>query len=200
MVYLRAEVAQIDAWEKLGNKGWNWESLLPYYEKSEGLQPPTAAQIESGASFDPQYHGLEGPLPVGWPTSITSGKVVDELNTTYQALGLPWNADPNNGDMRGFSVYPKTINQGLNVRADAARAYYYPIANRTNLHVYLHSVAQRITWDEKKNSTKPVANGVEYITATGEKKTIKAKKEVILSAGSLRSPLLLEHSGVGNPA
>ena len=192
-------MAQIDAWEKLGNTGWNWESLLPYYKKSEGLQIPTAAQVEAGADYNPSYHGLDGPLPVGWLTASQTGDVVADVNSTYQSLGLPWNADPNTGAMRGFSVYPKTIDRALNVRADAARAYYYPIANRTNLHVYLNSTVQRLVWDESSKSAKPVASGVEYITASGEKATINANKEVILSAGSLRSPLLLELSGVGNP-
>lgn len=137
---------------------------------------------------------------MGWPTALFSGEGIEAVNTTYQSLGLPWNADPNTGDMRGFAVYPRTVNQSANIRADAARAYYYPIANRTNLHVYLNSVAERICWDESSNSADPTANGVVYTTASGQRQTLTAKKEVILSAGSLRSPLLLEHSGVGNPA
>lgn len=130
---------------------------------------------------------------------MMAGATVDAVNSTYQSLGLNWNADPNTGNMRGFSTYPRTIDRALNIRADAARAYYYPIANRTNLHVYLNANAERLTWDEDKNGAKPFANGVEYTDSTGAKKTLRVNKEVILSAGSLRSPLLLEHSGIGNP-
>ena len=200
MVYLRAEVAQIDAWEKLGNTGWNWASLLPYYKKSEGLQAPTTAQISAGASYDPEYHSLDGPLPVGWPTSVMSGKIVDNINSTYGSLGIPWNADPNTGSMRGFSVYSKTVDRDLNVRADAARAYYYPYANRTNLHLYKNAFAERMIWDDGANCSKPFASGIVYTTSSGTQKMLKARREVILSAGSLRSPLILEHSGIGHPA
>ena len=101
--------------------------------------------------------------------------------------------------MRGFTRYPTTVDRELNVREDAGRAYYLPYENRTNLHLFTNSFAQRVTWDESSNGTEPRANGVVYTDASGKQQTIAATKEVILSAGSLRSPLLLELSGVGNP-
>lgn len=199
MVYMRAETAQIDAWERLGNTGWNWESLLPYYKKSEHMQTPTAEQVEAGAEINPENHGFTGPLKVGWPYSIMNDSIVSTMNSTYQALGLPWNADPNGGDMRGFNIYPKTLDREANVREDAARAYYYPNANRSNLDVYTNSFAERMVWDSSSNTSLPFASGVVFRDASGNTKTIKANKEIILSAGSLRSPLILEHSGIGNP-
>lgn len=101
--------------------------------------------------------------------------------------------------MRGFTRYPTTVDAKLNVREDAGRAYYLPFENRTNLDLYTNSFVQRLTWDESSNSSNPRVNGVVYTDASGKQQTISATKEVILSAGSLRSPLLLELSGIGNP-
>lgn len=199
MAYLRAETAQIDAWESLGNKGWNWKSLLPYYKKSEYMQTPTEEQVEAGAVIDPSSHGYNGPLAVGWSNAIMNGSIVGDLNTTYQALGLPYNADANNGSMRGFTIYPKTLDRAQNVREDAARAYYWTVAKRPNLDIYLNAFAERMTWESKSHTEKPFATGVTFTNSTGGQNTILATKEIILSAGSLRSPLILEQSGIGNP-
>lgn len=199
MAYLRAETAQIDAWEQLGNKGWNWDSLMPYFKKSEYLETPTAEQVAAGAVVDAQYHGHDGPLAVGWPNSIMNGSIVSDINNTFQSLGLPYNADANGGKMRGFTIYPKTLDREQNVREDAASAYYWPVAKRPNLDIYLNAFVERMIWESASHTDKPFASGVIFSTASGEKKTILANKEIILSAGSLRSPLILEQSGVGNP-
>jgi choline dehydrogenase-like flavoprotein len=68
MTYIRAQKAQIDAWEALGNPGWNWDALLPYYKKAEGFILPTSAQADDGASFDPTQHGDAGLVSVGFPS------------------------------------------------------------------------------------------------------------------------------------
>lgn len=201
MVYLRAQDAQIDAWEKLGNRGWNWKNLFPYYRKGEGFQVPSeyAWLNGTGVSYDPESHGYKGPLKVGWaPNQINDG-LAQKLNTTYQNMDppVPWNEDPNSGDMVGYSVYPRTVDSDLNVREDAARAYYYPYQSRRNLHVWLHTTANKITW---KEGTQATAEGVQVMFANGTTTVVKASREVILAAGALKSPVLLELSGIGNPA
>lgn len=101
--------------------------------------------------------------------------------------------------MVGYSRYPATYDRTLNIRHDAGRAYYYPIANRTNLHLYPNTMAQRLTW--RSNTDTPTANGVEVLPNNSSiPYTIRANSEVILSAGALASPLLLELSGIGNPS
>ncbi|KAI4721652.1 FAD/NAD(P)-binding domain-containing protein [Aureobasidium sp. EXF-10727] len=200
MAYLRAQAAQIDAWEHLGNDGWNWESLLPYYKQSEHFQIPTEEQCAAGAAYDIAVHGTTGPLKTGWNNGLLDGNVTSLINATYTSLGLPYMEEVNGGNMRGFTRYPATVDRELNIREDAARAYYLPIQNRTNLDLYTNSVVQRMTWDKDSSDSKPRANGVEFTDASGNKKTISAKKEVILSAGALRSPLILELSGIGNSA
>jgi len=201
MVYARAQDAQIDAWEAIGNKGWNWETLFPYFKKSEGFQVPSDYSFlqGSGVTYDSAAHGYEGPLKVGWPPAEENDGLAQTLNKTYQSLDVPvpYNQDLNGGDMVGFSLYPMTVDSKLNIREDAARAYYYPYQSRKNLHVLLHAHANKLTW---KNNEDVTADGVEVILANGTTTVIRANREVILSAGSLKSPVLLELSGIGNKA
>lgn len=197
MSYTRAEDVQIDNWELVGNKGWNWKSLFPYYKKSEGFQVPTADQIAHGASYDANYHGTKGPLKVGWPTGMTNSSVFPVLNKTFEKLGVHYNRDSEGGQMVGFTVHPDTVDRENNVREDAARAYYWPYKARSNLKVISNTTANKIIWADTDNGD-AVAIGVEATGAHGVQK-IYASKEVVLSAGALRSPALLELSGVGNP-
>ncbi|ESZ90608.1 glucose oxidase [Sclerotinia borealis F-4128] len=196
--YTRAEDIQIDAWEALGNEGWNWATLFPYYKKSQSLEIPTTAQADAGASYEPSANGFDGPLKTGWLNSMSTGNFHTTLNDTYAALNVSWNQDVNNGRMVGYNIYPSTYDKVLNVRHDAGRAYYYPIANRTNLHLYPNTMAQRLTW--KSGADTPTASGVEVLAINSSTPyTISANSEVILSAGALASPLILELSGIGNP-
>ncbi|KAL4806765.1 alcohol oxidase [Aspergillus unguis] len=197
MSYTRAEDVQIDNWEVVGNKGWNWESLMPYYKKSEGFQVPTQDQEDHGASYNASYHGMHGPLKVGWPTSMTNSSVFPVLEETFEKLGLPYNSDSEGGKMVGFTVHPDTVDRENNVREDAARAYYWPYASRSNLDVIFNTRANKLLWSDSSQD-EAVAIGVE-VTGPKGSETIYADKEVILSAGSLRSPAILELSGVGNP-
>jgi choline dehydrogenase-like flavoprotein len=200
MTYLRAEKSQIDAWQKLGNEGWDWEGLWPYYLKSETFTPPNATQAAHGATYEADAHGFQGPLAVGWSQYLTGQTLSQILNATAQELGHPFNAEPNKGSLRGYSTWPLTLNATAEIRADAARSYYYPIAGqRPNLKVYLRTTATRIVWDEKKKHGKVAARGVEVLNAANSTDFICAAREIIVSAGSIRSPALLEHSGVGNP-
>ena len=100
--------------------------------------------------------------------------------------------------MRGYNIYPRTIDTIANVREDAARAYYWPFTSRTNLQLMVNTVATKIVW-AASNGSNATVSGVQVTKADGTTQTINARKEVIISAGSLRSPQLLELSGVGNP-
>ncbi|KAL2826935.1 choline dehydrogenase [Aspergillus pseudoustus] len=199
MSYTRAENVQIDNWGLIGNKGWSWKDLLPYYKKSEGFDAPTQAQTADGANYDAEYHGENGPLKVGWPTAMTNESVFSVLNQTMEQLGIHYNRDANGGKMVGFTVHPDTLDRERNVREDAARAYYWPYEARPNLKVVSNTQASRIIWSNATHahSDKAVAIGVE-VTGPYGTEIIYASREVILSAGALRSPALLELSGVGN--
>lgn len=199
MTYIRAEDAQLDLWEKVGNTGWNWASLFPYYRYSEHFDPPNPKQVADGAAYIPAYHGFAGHVDVGWTSVLMAGGAAAVLNATWQKLGLPYNRDANGGKLRGFTVWPFTAKD--DVRADSARAYYWPVAaQRKNLHVMLNTTATRLIWAEGGNETALTAKSVEVTDASGKIWTVSASREIILSAGAFRSPLLLENSGVGNPA
>ncbi|OJJ46986.1 hypothetical protein ASPZODRAFT_141756 [Penicilliopsis zonata CBS 506.65] len=198
MAYVRAQDVQVDAWEAIGNDGWTWETLFPYYLKSENFTIPAQTQVDAGATFESAEHGFQGPLRTAFPPMNATGELTPLINETLHALGIPWNRDINGGRMRGFSIYPWTLDG--EIRHDAARAYYWPFANRANLHVLLDTRVNRILWAQPSNTTTDelTASGVE-ISLANTTSHIVAKKEVILSAGVLRSPALLELSGVGNP-
>ncbi|KAL4909667.1 hypothetical protein BDW74DRAFT_186185 [Aspergillus multicolor] len=205
MTYIRATEAQLNAWETAGNENWTWTSLWPYHLKSETFSPPTSAQSAAGASFIDSYHGDSGPVHVSYQYGLQNGSFASLVNQTWQNLDVPFNPDVNGGDLRGFFIWPQTLDREENVRCDAARAYYYPVRERRNL-VLLQGEVRRILWAEDdtdtiedENASLARAEGVEYTTPTGEIATLYAKREVILSAGSIRSPAILELSGVGNP-
>lgn len=201
MAYTRAQDVQIDAWNNMGNSGWTWKNLLPYYLKSESFQVPTPAQYDAGANYVASYNGKSGPLLVGWTYDMQNSSIHTSLNETYERLGINYLPDVNGGKMHGYSMFPRTVNRAEHLREDAARAYYYPFTSRPNLSVMLNTAGNRIVWDATVSSGSPaVATGIEVTHSDGTTETVTANKEVILSAGSLISPAILERSGVGNPA
>lgn len=201
MTYLRAEKEQIDQWESFGNPGWNWDSMFEYYRSQEHFQPPSEENAENGATFEEDFHGFDAELAVGWNKIFVKQGIFDILKTTTENIGVKWNQDANGGRMGGFSTWPFTQNSTTNTREDAANAFYYPVAEqRTNLKVFLNTTATRIVWAEDSGYGDPVAEAVEILTSSNATSSIHAAEEVILSAGALRSPALLESSGVGNPS
>jgi choline dehydrogenase len=193
MTYIRAQKAQIDAWERLGNTGWNWDSMFPYYKKVERYDPPTSAQVAAGASYEPQYHGTTGPVHVGYPFSLWNGSFEKTIQKSWQALNQSFNRDVNSGDVSGFDVWPRTCVRDRNLRADAAESYYWPVANRANLKLFRGTVTKVVMALGGK------ATGVEYRAANGTTLLLGDNMEVILSAGSLRTRSFLVLSGIGNP-
>ncbi|KAK7755135.1 hypothetical protein SLS62_002950 [Diatrype stigma] len=164
---------------------------------SSGRNP---AQAAVGASYSPQYHGENGPLKTGFPFQLTNSSLHDFAQGSWENMGYPVNHDVNSGYVHGFSVWPQTIDRDANIREDAARAFFHPVEDRPNLHI-LKGTVRRITWADYASPQSDItACGVEYLTPENHTITLKASKEVILSAGSLRTPMILERSGIGNPA
>lgn len=199
MTYIRANKEEIDAWEELGNKGWNWEALLPYYIKSERYIAPSQTQVDAGATYELEHHGLEGPVRVGYTTDLVNNSAAALILDTWDGLSVRLNPDLNSGDNRGIAMGPQTRDPATNRRWDAATAYLHPVEHRPNLEV-LQGTVESVTWAKGGSRCGGlVADGVRYVAADGKAVVLKAKKEVVLSAGTLRTPVILERSGVGSP-
>ncbi|KAE8372289.1 putative glucose oxidase [Aspergillus bertholletiae] len=200
--YVRAEKEQMDALREVGIDGWGWDDLFPYYIKSENITTPNQTQIEAGASISPDYHGTRGPVHVGFmDIRKDESDLTESMNRTLQSLGIPCNQDLNSGHMRGFALHPYTVDP-TKIRSDAARAYYWPYTERANLHVKLNTFVTRIVWQSGKTGSDVRAQGVEIMSRNGytpQKSVVDARREIIIAAGAMRTPAILELSGVGNP-
>ncbi|KAJ4350390.1 uncharacterized protein N0V89_009011 [Didymosphaeria variabile] len=191
MVYDRGNAADYDAWEALGNEGWGWAGMEPYFIKGTTFQPPSAEVAEAfNITWDPDTYG-NGPLSV----SITDTQYADinEYWAAWKASGVSVPVDGNSGAV-GPSWFGNTMDKRTGRRAHARYAYYDPIVNRTNLHVMTKTTAQKIVWDKAQET---MARGVEIQDANNKTSVVFAKKEVILAAGAVQTPKLLQISGVG---
>ncbi|KAJ6439044.1 hypothetical protein O9K51_08448 [Purpureocillium lavendulum] len=200
MAYVRGDKAQFDAWEELGNPGWNWQQLLPYFKKVEKMFAPEPWQVKLGASIKPENHGFDGELHVGYAMTRENSSFYNAVQQSWARLGHPVNEDVNSGSTRGFDVCPQTIDPKLKQRWDSASAFLWPVAGRPNLQL-INGTATRVVWASDKNTLDGYAeaSGIEYMTPDSQYRTVLAPREVILSAGTFRTPLILERSGVGNP-
>ncbi|EDM84793.1 MAG: GMC family oxidoreductase N-terminal domain-containing protein [Limnobacter sp.] len=183
MLYIRGQRQDYDGWANLGCDGWDWDSVLPYFKDAENN--------ERGA--DP-FHGASGPLHVSdqnSPRPVTRAFV-----EAAKAWGLPEQQDFNTGDNEGTGLYQVTQFHDPNKhgeRCSAAAAYLHPImTERSNLTVLTNAHACRILLENQR------AKGVFY-RHSGKEFLVKARREVIVSAGAFGSPQLLQLSGVGRP-
>ena len=179
MVYIRGHRSDYDQWASLGNTGWSYADVLPYFKRSE-----------DNADFDGEYHGKGGPLPV---TRLRSDNPVQEifLQAAREAQ-FRIREDFNAEEQEGLGIYQVTQKNGE--RWSAARGYIHPfMATRANLRVETQAQATRILFEGKR------AVGVEYRQGK-ETKQIRARREVILSSGAFQTPQLLMLSGVGDSA
>ncbi|KAL0572748.1 hypothetical protein V5O48_009212 [Marasmius crinis-equi] len=190
-VYLRPDAREFAAIEALGAKGWTWEKFLEYFKRSEtfstsgdtfGLEPNTSA------------HGTDGPIHVSFAHNV-SGFFAEYAIPTIQNVKQPLNSDNSDGYTVGATPQQVSIFDGTYNRSYAANSYYFPNQHRENLKVFTDSLVSKITWGEDEDGL-AVATGVEYITANG---TVSLNaKNVIVSAGALNTPKVLELSGIGN--
>lgn len=179
MVYSRGSKRDFDNWEKLGNQGWSYDDVLPYFKKSENIAVPVLR--------DSEYHGTGGYLNVDkahWGTPL--GKIFIEA---LKEKGYPLKDSNNPNPIGVYPVLSTTVN---GARLSASKAFIRPIRSRKNLNVGKQARVTKILIDSRTNRT----FGVEFVK---NRKTyvVRARKEVILSAGSLNSPQLLMLSGVG---
>jgi len=183
LLYVRPFAADIDAWEAGGAAGWNFANCLPYYSRSETWQD----------GKDPR-RGSDGPIQV---TRVSSPPAVcAKVITAGEELGLEMVDDPN-VTTRGSSIWYYQQTRHGRVRSSAARGYLWPVTSRTNLNVHTDLHVTRVMMEGK--GAQRTATGVECMRENGQTISVKARKEVIVSAGVIGTPRLLELSGIGDP-
>ncbi|KAL3472394.1 glucose-methanol-choline oxidoreductase-like protein [Aspergillus californicus] len=205
-VFVASSRANIDAWGAIGNEGWDWETLAPYYRKVFHMTLPTdPAKIkELGLEYvDLQnFSGSEGGLiQVSFPDAVVDPSASAWVQS-LRGLGYAMEKDPFSGEaVTGGYINAVAVHPVNKTRSYSANAYYHPVKDRTNLRVVTGAQVTRVILEALSNEVEPTATGVEYTTnTTTQPLTAKARREVILSAGAYNSPKLLELSGIGSPA
>ncbi|SRR5579871_1270275 len=179
MVYVRGHRGDFDDWAAAGNPGWSYDEVLPYFRR-----------LEDHAWGASEYHGAGGPLHVS-DVSEQVHPLCENFIAACAALGIPRTRDFNGASLEGAGLWQMTIRDGL--RVSAASAYLTPARGRENLEIRTFALATRIRFDARR------ARGVEYL-ADGTRHSATARREVIVSAGAINSPQLLQLSGVGDGA
>lgn len=175
LLYVRGQPQDYDHWRQLGNAGWGWDDVLPYFRKSE--------RQENGADA---LHGDSGPL---WVSNLRErNPLCEAFIASALAAGFPRNDDFNGPEQEGVGYYQNTTRNAR--RCSAATAFLRPAEKRANLRALTHAAAQRILFEGRR------AVGVEVLRG-GERIVLRARREVLVSAGSIASPQLLMLSGVG---
>uniref|UniRef100_A0A182LTF8 Glucose-methanol-choline oxidoreductase N-terminal domain-containing protein n=1 Tax=Anopheles culicifacies TaxID=139723 RepID=A0A182LTF8_9DIPT len=181
MLFVRGNPRDFDAWRDLGNPGWSYKDMLPYFLKLEDMRDPQYANLS--------YHGQGGPISVeryGYHTPLRN-----HLLAGLKEMGLTNRYGEVNGPVQsGFAVPHGSIRNGL--RCSTAKGYLRPSASRKNLHISTKTMVERILIDP----TDRRAYGVQF-EKEGRRYYVMVSKEVILSAGALNSPHLLMLSGIG---
>ena len=184
MVYIRGHAYDYDLWRQLGNTGWSYEDVLPYFKKAESFN----------GEGDSEYHGFDGPLSVK-KSERTDDELLDVFVKAGEQAGFSITNDFNGKNQEGFSRYEHTMadtKRGPR-RWSSARAYLHPALKRKNLSTETNVQVNKVLFEGKK------AVGVEY-SKKGKTFSVKVNKEVILSAGALNSPQILMNSGIGDSA
>jgi len=177
MVYVRGQPGDFDDWRAAGNPGWSWSELLPYFRK-----------LEDHAWGASQFHGAGGPVHVS-DVSASVHPLCTSFLEACTSVGIAATRDFNGAQAEGAGLWHVTIKDG--VRVSSANAYLRPVWRRANLEVRLRSHATRVLFSGSR------AVGVEYLRA-GQRQQAHARLEVLLAAGAINSPQLLELSGVGD--
>ncbi|KFG83637.1 GMC oxidoreductase [Metarhizium anisopliae] len=203
MVWYRPTKAEIDKLETLGNPGWNWDNLEPYMKAIERNHPPTADQVAQGAGYDPEVHGYHGQVNTSFPTPMRIPKAVQLYKKGLPLVftGLEVGNDLSNrtsvvSASTSWTIWNDPVT-GKHVRSSAADALLWaPDQQRTALTVLANHTVAKVTFDKDLQAT-----GVLFASSltrdAGKLYTVKARKSVILSAGTLATPAILERSGVG---
>ena len=177
MMYMRGNRADYDGWRQRGLDGWDYASVLPYFKRAEG----------HGSRRD-AYHGTDGPLRIN--RAASDNPLYDVFLEACEALGLPRNDDFNGAVQEGVGRQDFFVDRGR--RVNTGHAFIRPVQGRPNLRVLLRAQAERLIFEGRR------CVGVAF-RERGRRREVRARREVILCAGTINSPQLLQLSGIGAP-
>jgi choline dehydrogenase len=181
MIYMRGQKADYDHWAALGLRGWSWDDVLPVFKRSE--------DYEHGAD---EMHGVGGELRV--EERRVSWDVLDAWREAAEECGIPKIAEFNRGDNFGNAYFQ--MNQRSGRRWSATKAFLRPVLHRPNLTVRTGALVERVVTETRDGSTRAVGVAVRF-AAGSHAQTLRARREVLLAAGAIGSPQILQLSGVG---
>ncbi|MCW5260448.1 choline dehydrogenase [Verminephrobacter eiseniae] len=182
LLYVRGQAQDYDGWAALGNFGWGFPDVLPFFKRAEDQQRGADA-----------WHGVGGPLSVS--DLPEPHPIADAFIASAEANGVPRNPDFNGSRQEGVGYFQATARRGL--RRSTARAYLHPVMTRSNLQVQTGAQVGRILLEGAGDALRAV--GVAYVK-DGREQRVMARREVILSGGAIQSPQILQLSGVGPAA
>lgn len=176
MIYVRGQPHDFDDWAAAGNDGWAFKDVLPYFRK-----------LETHPLGETEFHGASGPIHIS-PMKGQTHAICDAFIEGCQQLGYPRSEDFNGADFEGAGLYDVNTRNGQ--RCSSSFAYLHPALARPNLHIEHHALAQRLVFDNARRATGVV------VSQHGVERQFSARKEVILAAGAVDTPKLLQLSGV----
>ena len=197
MLYIRGQAEDYNGWAQRGNIGWSFDDVLPYFIKAERANRLIDDnKVAEKDRLDPAFHGTDGPLEV---SEIQERyHALDLLCESAQNAGYRYNPDFNGAHQDGFGYYQVTQKKGT--RYSAKRAYIDPARARKNLTVLTNSRVTSVGFDSDDLETEG-AKQARYVTITqnNSQRRVRARRAIILSAGAIQSPQLLELAGIGKP-
>ncbi|KAI0067080.1 alcohol oxidase [Artomyces pyxidatus] len=198
MVYTRGSKDDYNRWAQVtGDWGWSWDALQPYFHKMEKLVA-SADNLSQAGKLCPEVHGKSGPLPVSLPgySLVTDDLVIGA--TADLPHQFPFNEDMNSGNTIGIGWVQYTIGGGQ--RASSFTSYIQPALNRPNFDVLINTQVSKV-YQTGTQKGLPIFRGVQFSqSANGPVFNLNATREVILSAGAVKTPQILLLSGIGSPS
>ena len=179
MIYVRGQRKDFDDWRDAGNPGWGYDDVLPWFRK-----------LENHPAGETEWHSAKGKIGIT-PMRGKTHPICDRFLKAAEELQLPLSEDFNGASLEGAGIYETNISGGK--RHSSSKAYLTPALSRHNLTMRLGVEVERITFNEAGRAV-----GV-LLRANGERSEIEARREIILSAGAVGSPKILQLSGIGNP-
>lgn len=197
-MFVPPSAEDFNEWEALGNPGWGWETLQPYFSKFHTLVPPDARLSEHAGIdwIDERVTATGGPVQASFTDSPENplGRAWIEA---FEALVGGITADPFSGRSTGAFSCPASVDPATKTRSYSASAYYAPAAERPSLDVVTGATAKRIVLEGPSGDSPLTARAVVFTDKDGEHQ-VRARREVVLAAGAFQTPKLLELSGIGD--